>query len=111
MKSQELSKKIEIIKYITSKRFNDERRKDLVTCVTSNWFLDFITLESDGFREYRYDNSYCSYSFDVVHGYDVIADNQSTVNEGTVLENLYEYRVVPFESALSLSPITNPLET
>lgn len=55
-------------------------------------------------------NSYCSCSFDVVHGY-VIADNQSTVNEGTVLENLYEYRVVPFESALSLSPITNPLET
>lgn len=96
---------------IVSKRFNDERRKDLVTCVTSNWFLDFITLESDGFREYRYDNSYCSCSFDVVHGYDVIADNQSTVNEGTVLENLYEYRVVPFESALSLSPITNPLET
>lgn len=42
---------------------------------------------------------------------DVIADNQGTVNEGTVLENLYEYRVVPFESALSLSPITNPLET
>lgn len=36
---------------IVSKRFNDERRKDLVTCVTSNWFLDFITLESDGFRE------------------------------------------------------------
>ena len=41
----------------------------------------------------------------------MIAGNQGTVNEGTVLENLYEYRAVPFESALSLSPITNPLET
>lgn len=28
---------------------------------------------------------------------DVIARNQSTVNEGTVSENLYEYRVVPLK--------------
>lgn len=43
---------------------------------------------------------------------DVIADNQSTVNEGTVLENLYEYRVVPFESStFTLSNYESAQET